>query len=217
MNEYAVARRRMVEEQLVPEGVTDPRVLQAMAEIPRHRFVPRLLRHRAYEPCALPIGYGQTISQPLIVGLMSMLLELDGSEKVLEVGTGSGYQAAVLSRLADRVLTVERIEPLALRAARTLRELGIDNVEVLTADGRLGLPEEAPFDAIIVTASPRELPRELFHQLRDGGRLVIPIGPPEAQVLYRYTRRGDDAVVERSLPVRFVPLLDGVERETDDA
>jgi len=217
VKDYAVARRRMVEQQLVPEGVTDPGVLAAMAAIPRHLFVPRLLRHRAYESCALPIGYDQTISQPLVVGLMSMLLELRGDEKVLEVGTGSGYQAAVLSRLAARVLTVERIEPLALRAARTLEQLGIDNVEVLAADGRQGLSDEAPFDAVIVTASPDELPSELFHQLREGGRLVIPIGPSAAQVLYRYHKRGGRAVIERSLPVRFVPLLPGLVREPGDA
>ncbi len=217
MKDYAVARRRMVQQQLVPAGVTDERILSVMAEIPRHLFVPRLLRPRAYESCALPIGYGQTISQPLIVGLMSMLLELRGDEKVLEVGTGSGYQAAILSRLADRVVTVERIEPLALRAARLLAKLGIDNVDVLTSDGTLGIPEEAPFDAIMVTASPEQLPSELFHQLAEGGRLVIPIGPPDSQILYRYHKREGEPVIERSLPVRFVPLLSGVVREDDDA
>ena len=208
--EYRVARERMVRDQLEAAGIQDGAVLRAMRELPRHLFVPRLLRHRAYQPCALPIGCGQTISKPATVGLMTALLELGGDERVLEIGTGSGYQAAVLSRLAASVVSVERIGPLAARAATLLAELGCANVEVLAADGRDGLAERGPFDALIVTACAPELPERLLWQLADGGRLLVPVAEHGRQVIYRCRRRGDQALIERSVTCRFVPLLPGV-------
>ncbi len=216
-SDFSVARRRMVADQIKGAGVTDDTVLAAMRDVPRHLFVPTGLRHRAYHGCALPIGYEQTISQPFIVGLMTALLELQGDEHVLEVGTGSGYQAAVLSHLARSVVSVERVEPLALRSARMLDELGYDNVEVYAADGGTGVPERGPYDAVAVTACPRRLPSLLFHQLREGGTLVLPIGEGEEQILYRYRKRGGEAIVERSVPCRFVPMLDGLVGSTENA
>jgi len=211
MNDFAVARRRMVREQLVDAGLTDRRVLKAMEEVPRHLFVPRLLHHRAHQDSALPIGYRQTISKPFTVGLMTTLLELQGHEKVLEVGTGSGYQGAVLSRLARTVLSVERIEPLARRARTALAEIGYDNIEVLAADGTCGLPAQAPFDAIIVTACAPDLPPHLVGQLAEGGYLLIPVNKGREQILYRYQRQGAEVNIEQSLSCRFVPLLEGIE------
>jgi len=210
MNDYQVARKIMIEEQLRDTGIQDPSVLGAMCEVPRHLFVPRLLRPRAYLPCALPIGYGQTISQPFTVGLMTALLELHGHEKVLEVGTGSGYQAAVLSRLTKTVLTVERITPLAERARQILREIAYDNVEVYAADGNLGLPLAAPFDAILVTACADKLPAPLLDQLKEGGRLLVPLRMGENQALYRYWKTNRETLVERSVDCHFVPLQSGV-------
>jgi len=213
MNNFAVARRRMVREQLAEAGLTDRRVLRAMEEVPRHLFVPRLLRHRAHQPSALPIGHGQTISKPFTVGLMSTLLELRGDEHVLEVGTGSGYQGAVLARLCRSVISVERITPLAERARVTLARLGVENINVLAADGSVGAPDHAPFDAIMVTACAPELPPHLVGQLADGGRLLIPVNRGSDQVLYRYVRRGGEVTIEQSVSCRFVPLLQGVTRE----
>jgi len=200
----------MVEEQLRRAGVTDQRVLAAMGEVPRHRFVPRMLQHRAYEPCALPIGFGQTISKPFTVGLMSALLELRGDERVLEVGTGSGYQAAVLGRLCDQVVTIERIAPLAARAASLLGDLGAANVEVVPGDATFGCVERGPWDGILVTACAPGLPEAMAGQLRDGGRLLIPIAHGGEQLLYRYLRRGEELAVEQSVPCQFVPLLSGL-------
>jgi protein-L-isoaspartate(D-aspartate) O-methyltransferase len=202
----------MVREQLVSEGVDDPRVLQAMTDVPRHLFVPKLLQHRAHQPSALPIGYGQTISRPFTVGLMSALLELRGHEHVLEVGTGSGYQGAVLACLAHTVVSVERIQPLADRARATLAELGFRNITVLAHDGIEGMYDEAPFDAIMVTACAPQLPALLVSQLKDGGCLLIPVDKGREQILYRYQRRGEEVLVEQSVSCRFVPLLGGVER-----
>jgi protein-L-isoaspartate(D-aspartate) O-methyltransferase len=210
MIEYAVARRRMVREQLREAGLDDPRVLRAMEEVPRHRFVPRLLRHRAHQPSALPIGYGQTISKPFTVGLMTQLLELHGHEHVLEIGTGSGYQGAVLARLARSVVSVERVMPLAERALQILGELGVENVTVLAGDGTAGWSDAAPYDAILVTACAPHLPPLLLGQLVEGGRLLIPVDNGREQILYRYRREGEEVVVEQSVSCRFVPLLGGV-------
>ncbi|MBE0564643.1 MAG: protein-L-isoaspartate(D-aspartate) O-methyltransferase [Krumholzibacteria bacterium] len=217
MTDYAVARRRMVREQLEEAGLGDRRVLGAMREVPRHLFVPRILRHRAHQPSALPIGYGQTISKPFTVGLMSELLELAGHEHVLEIGTGSGYQAAVLGWLARSVVTVERIGPLAERARGTLAETGTGNVLVLPEDGSEGWHDGAPYDAIIVTACAPHLPPLLLGQLRDGGRLLIPVDKGREQILYRYRRRGQEVEVEQSLSCRFVPLLRGLAAPDDSA
>ncbi|MBU8870345.1 MAG: protein-L-isoaspartate(D-aspartate) O-methyltransferase [Gemmatimonadales bacterium] len=211
MKDFAVARRRMVAEQLAGAGLTDQRVLSAMEEVPRHRFVPRQLHHRAHQPSALPIGFGQTISKPFTVGLMTTLLELKGHEHVLEVGTGSGYQGAVLSRLAGTVLSVERVQPLAMRAKNTLAELGYDNITVLAHDGICGVADHAPFDSIIVTACAPQLPPHLVSQLKDGGYLLIPVDKGREQILYRYRRQKEEVVIEQSVSCRFVPLLGGVE------
>lgn len=213
--DYAVARRRMVQEQLRQAGVTDHAVLRAMEVVPRHLFVPRMLWHRAYEPCALPIGHGQTISKPFTVGLMTALLELNRDARVLEVGTGSGYQAAVLSRLAAQVVSIERIEPLARRAAAQIAAVEYDNVEVRADDASFGLRDLAPWDAIIVTACAPGLPEALASQLRDGGVLLIPIEHNGGQILYRYRRQGEEFAVERSVPCQFVPLLRGMEAASD--
>ena len=213
---YSVARRRMVREQIAAAGVSDARVLHAMEEVPRHLFVPPLLAARAQQASALPIGFGQTISKPFTVGLMTALLELKGHEHVLEVGTGSGYQAAILARLARSVVSVERIAPLADRARQVLRELEYDNVEVLAHDGTTGYLDYAPFDAIIVTACAPHLPPLLLSQLTEGGYLLIPVVKDDQQVLYRYRRQGHEALVEQSVSCRFVPLLTGVNAGTPD-
>lgn len=202
------ARAKMVQQQL--QSITDPRVLQAMADVPRHRFVPEVLRERAYDDAPLPIDQRQTISQPWIVARMSELLELRGDEKVLEIGTGSGYQAAILSRLCKRVVTVERHGPLAAKARKKLEKLGINNVTVLAGDGTLGRSEHAPFDAIIVTAGAPEVPRPLITQLAPGGRLVVPVGSLDSQTLLRITAPSTpegEPVTETFTGCRFVPLL----------
>ena len=213
MKNYAVARRRMVREQLADAGLTDRRVLAAMEEVPRHLFVPKLLQHRAHQPSALPIGYGQTISKPFTVGLMTSLLELGGHEHVLEIGTGSGYQAAILARLAGSVISVERIRPLAERSRDTLAELAIGNVNVLAHDGTDGVHDHAPFDAIMVTACAPSLPTHMVSQLKEGGHLLIPINKGREQILYRYRRLGQEVSIEQSVSCRFVPLLAGVTTE----
>lgn len=207
----AKERARMVTEQIQARGVRDPRVLGAMGSVPRHRFVPDSEVSRAYQDSPLHIGHGQTISQPFIVAYMCEALELKGDEKILEIGTGSGYHAAILSLLAKEVYTVEILEPLARAAEKRLRELGYGNVKVFCKDGYKGLPEEAPFDAIVVTAAPPEIPQELIKQLRTGGRMVIPVGKGEQELL-RITRTEQGAKVERLLPVRFVPMVPGREK-----
>ena len=216
MNDYAVARRRMVREQLAAAGLDDRRVLRAMEAVPRHQFVPRLLHHRAHQDCALPIGFGQTISKPFTVGLMTCLLELKGHERVLEIGTGSGYQAAVLAALCREVVTIERVAPLARRSQQLLAGLGLANVEVRADDGRDGAPDRAPFDAIVVTACAPHLPTALVSQLVDGGFLLLPVDKGREQILYRYQRRGNEVVIERSLSCRFVPLLPGIQEAVGD-
>jgi protein-L-isoaspartate(D-aspartate) O-methyltransferase len=180
---YARERDRMVDEQLTGRGITDARVIAAMRRVPRHRFVQEALRERAYGDHPLPIGEEQTISQPYIVGLMTSLLELSGREKVLEVGTGSGYQTAVLAALARRVCSIERLPRLAERARAMLESLGCDNVWVRVGNGTLGWPDEAPFDRIIVTAGGPAIPPPLVQQLAEGGRMVLPVGSAENQIL----------------------------------
>jgi protein-L-isoaspartate(D-aspartate) O-methyltransferase len=207
MDAYWQLRERMVDEQLCGRDIVDRRVLEAMRAVPRHRFVPEEAAELAYLDAPLPIGYRQTISQPYIVALMSQLLRLRGDETVLEVGTGSGYQAAVLGRLARRVYTVERIPELAESARRALAGLGLDNVEVCVADGSAGLPEAAPFDGILVAAAAPKAPRPLLDQLAEGGRLIVPVGTIDGQILEQWTRRGDDFSCDRSAAVCFVPLL----------
>jgi len=199
----------MVRNQLEAEGITDRRVLQAMGEIPRHLFVPPEYRHLAYEPRPLPIGEGQTISQPYIVAFMTQILRLAPSDRVLEVGTGSGYQAAVAARLAREVYTVEIFGSLASSAARRLAEQGFANVVVRQGDGYYGWEEKAPFDAIIVTCAGGHIPPPLLRQLKRGGRMVMPVGGPfMTQNLVFIEKRADGTVVQRNvLPVLFVRLL----------
>jgi protein-L-isoaspartate(D-aspartate) O-methyltransferase len=203
---YEIERQRMVEEQLASRDIRDRRVLQAMRAVPRHLFVPPEYRHLAYSDGPLPIGCGQTISQPYIVALMTQLLRLRGDENVLEVGTGSGYQAAILAHLARQVHTIERHPDLAERAAAVLRSLGLNNVRVHIGDGSLGLPEQAPFQAIIVTAAAPQVPQTLLDQLAEGGRLVVPVGGKLSQFLERWRRRGTRFQQEIVAPVAFVPL-----------
>jgi protein-L-isoaspartate(D-aspartate) O-methyltransferase len=201
---YAAPRARMVERQLRRRGIEDERVLAAMAEVPRERFVPEDQRRRAYRDGALRIAEGQTISQPWIVACMASLLELRGPEKVLEVGTGSGYAAAVLSRLCREVLTIERFESLADQARETLAELRYDNVEVRVGDGTQGAPDRAPFEGISVTASAHdEPPQALSEQLAPGGILVCPVERQGRELLMRFR----DGEAEAVVPVRFVPLV----------
>jgi protein-L-isoaspartate(D-aspartate) O-methyltransferase len=202
---YTPARQRMVAEQIADRGVRDERVLAALRKVPRHEFVPAAERPRAYADMALPIGRGQTISQPYIVALMTELAGVDGSARVLEVGTGSGYQAAVLAEIVREVYTIEIDGPLAERAGATLRRLGYASVHVRHGDGHAGWPEAAPFDAIVVTAAAPRVPPKLLEQLRDGGRLVMPVGDT-AQELEVHTKTRDGVEVRRVLPVRFVPL-----------
>jgi protein-L-isoaspartate(D-aspartate) O-methyltransferase len=204
---YAAERERMLETQIISRGVLDRRVLGAMRSVPRHVFVPPEHRHLAYSDGALPIGNGQTISQPYIVALMTELLGLKGDEKVLEIGTGSGYQAAILSLLAREIHTIERHAGLARYAARLLEDLNNTNVRVHVGDGTLGLPDFAPFSGIVVTAAAPGVPQALFDQLEDGGRLVIPVGHRGDQYLERWQRHGDQFAYENILSVAFVPLI----------
>jgi len=201
------ARRRMIDEQLLARGISDPRVLRAMATVPRHEFVDEALRHRAYDDCSLPIGYGQTISNPYTVALMTEALELDGPERVLEIGTGSGYQTAVLSALCGNVFTVERLAPLAVRTRKLLDGQGLYNVALQIGDGTIGWKAEAPFDAIVVTAGGPDLPRPLLSQLRRGGRLVAPVGDGENQALVRLRVDPSGIHEEVIADCRFVKLL----------
>ena len=208
MNDFSIARRRMVEDQVMARGVKDPRVIDAMLRVPRHKFVEQGLESQAYQDAPLPIGERQTISQPYMVAVMSESLALDGTEKVLEVGTGSGYQAAVLALLADRVFSLERIPALARRARKILDACGYSKVNIRLADGTLGWQEMAPFDAIIVTAGAPDVPRDYLDQLAVGGRLVIPVGDRLSQVLMRITRTAENEFKEEQLlGCRFVPLV----------
>jgi protein-L-isoaspartate(D-aspartate) O-methyltransferase len=200
-------REKMVEEQLVARGVTDPRVLAAMRQVPRHLFVEEALQDRAYGDHPLPIGDGQTISQPFMVGRMTELLRLDGTEKVLEIGTGSGYQAAVLGELCARVCTIERVPRLARRARELLEQLGYHNVWVRVANGTLGWPDEAPFDRIVVTAGGPHVPPPLFEQLAEGGSMVMPVGEAATQVLQVIDKRGGEMHMTEHSTCVFVKLV----------
>jgi len=206
---FRQARLAMVADQVAARGVMDPRVLDAMRAVPRHEFVPLSLRDDAYVDSPLPIGHGQTISQPYIVALMTELARPSPADRVLEVGTGSGYQAAVISRLVSRVFTVELVDPLAQSASAVLRRLGYANVTVRSGDGYLGWPEEAPFDIILVTAAPEEVPAALVAQLKPGGRLIVPVGRVwDVQDLQLIEKDAGGKVKARSvIPVRFVPMV----------
>ena len=206
---FASDRQRMVEYQLRGRGIRDGRVLDAMARVPRHEFVPERFQAQAYEDHPIPIGYGQTISQPYIVALMLEALALEPTDKVLEIGTGSGYQTALLAELAASVYSIERHAGLAQNAERVLAKLGYTNIVVLVGDGSEGLPQHAPFDAIIVSAAAHELPPTLVDQLRDGGRMVIPVGPAHAQELQLVQKQQGQVLVSYLEGCRFVPLITG--------
>jgi protein-L-isoaspartate(D-aspartate) O-methyltransferase len=203
-------RRAMVVEQIEERGIKDRRVLEVMEKVPRHEFVPEKYKPLAYGDYPLPIGEGQTISQPYIVALMTECLNLKGDEKVLEVGTGSGYQAAILSVLAQEVYTIEILEPLAKKAEELLQKLGYRNVKVKCGDGYLGWKEYAPFDGIIVTCAPDHIPQPLIEQLAEGGRMVIPVGETYfPQVLKLVEKKEGKVIVQDIIPVRFVPMTGG--------
>ncbi|WP_238625232.1 protein-L-isoaspartate(D-aspartate) O-methyltransferase [Aggregatilinea lenta] len=206
--DFETLRERMVRDQLAARDITDPRVLEAMRRVPRHRFVPPRLQSHAYEDTPLPIGSDQTISQPYVVALMTQLLEVHPHETILEIGTGSGYQTAVLCELAQMVYSLERHSSLADEAQRRLADLGYHNVEVFVGDGSQGFPDMAPFDGILAAAAAPAIPGPLQTQLADGGRLVIPIGDAkQQQTLQRVRRQGNTWRVEETIPVMFVPLF----------
>jgi protein-L-isoaspartate(D-aspartate) O-methyltransferase len=207
-------RRRMVDRDLRSRGIKDARVLAVMESVPRHLFVPERLQSLAYEDRPLPIGEGQTISQPYIVAFMSELLQLSGREKVLEIGTGSGYQTAVLARLAAQVFSIEIVPSLSRRAKKLLEELRLTNIELRTGDGFFGWEEAAPFDAILVTASAPKIPERLWHQLREGGRLVMPLGEPgRSQKLIRVKKVAGQPITEDLTDVLFVPLTGAIQKQ----
>ena len=209
--DYAAARARMVAEQLAsPErGITNRRVLKVMGEVPRHEFVPANLRDLAYTDRPLPIGHDQTISQPYIVAFMTEQLAPKPTDRVLEIGTGSGYQAAVLARLVAEVYSIEIVTPLVERATADLARLGFRNVTVKAGDGYQGWKEHAPFDAVIVTCAPEHIPQPLVEQLKEGGRMIIPVGTLPDQRLYLLEKRGGKITERAVLPVRFVPMTGG--------
>ena len=205
--DLAAQRQRMVEQHLKARGIKDERVLAAMAKVPREEFIPADARPSAYEDGPLPIGYDQTISQPYVVAFMTEQLRPKQSDHVLEIGSGSGYQAAILGELVAEVYTIEIVEPLAKSAEATLQRLGYNNVHIKVGDGYKGWPEEAPFDAIIVTCAPEKVPQPLVDQLKDGGRMVIPVGERFAQQLYLLEKKNGQLKESVTLPVRFVPML----------
>jgi protein-L-isoaspartate(D-aspartate) O-methyltransferase len=206
-DEFASQRQKMVVEQLQSRGLSNKDVLRVMKKVHRHKFVPQHLRHLAYGDHALPIGEGQTISQPYIVALMTEVINPDKNMKVLEIGTGSGYQAAVLAELCGSVYTIEIVEKLGLRAQKILSEL-YQNVHVKIGDGYQGWPEAAPFDAIIVTCAPTKVPQPLADQLKEGGKMVIPVGKADAQELVVLTKQSGKLSQQAIIPVRFVPMVD---------
>jgi protein-L-isoaspartate(D-aspartate) O-methyltransferase len=208
---FEEGRARMVKEQLAGRDITDKRVLDVMRSVPRHEFVPKDVRSLAYADGPLHIGYEQTISQPYIVALMTQALDPKPADRVLEVGTGSGYQAAILAKLVRDVYTIEIVDPLAKRAAADLARLGFTNVHVKAGDGYAGWPKHAPFDAIIVTCAPEKIPPPLVDQLKEGGRMVIPVGT-EDQRLYLMEKRNGEMRERQMIPVRFVPMTRGEPR-----
>jgi protein-L-isoaspartate(D-aspartate) O-methyltransferase len=203
--DFKAMRKQMVESQIKSRGVKDARVLSAMLKVERHLFVPKEFQNSAYSDQPIPIGEGQTISQPYIVALMTELLELKGGERVLEVGTGSGYQAAILAELAGEVYTIEIIEKLASSAQKVLLELGYQNIRVKAGDGYLGWPEAAPFDAILITCAPDHIPKPLLDQLKEGGRMVVPVGT-YSQELKKIVKRSGKVETTDIIPVIFVPM-----------
>ena len=204
--DFYILRKKMIETQIEARGIKDKRVLEAMLKVERHKFVPESQKPFAYEDRPLPIGYGQTISQPYIVALMTELLELRGKEKVLEIGTGSGYQAAILAELAKEVYTIEIIEGLAKEAQKRLADLGYKNIKVKIGDGYLGWPEVSPFDAIVVTCAPEEIPPALIEQLKEGGKMVIPVGE-FFQELKLVSKKEGKILIKNIIPVSFVPMI----------
>jgi protein-L-isoaspartate(D-aspartate) O-methyltransferase len=211
--DYASARERMVQRDIAARGVEDSRVIKAMRKVRRHLFVPFMLRWQAYSDHPLPIGEGQTISQPYVVALMTEALELEGKERVLEIGTGSGYQAAVLAEIVDEVYSIEIRPGLARTGTKVLAENGYANVRVKTGDGYFGWPEKAPFDAVIVTAAANHIPAPLLRQLKEGGRLIIPLGRTTyTQYLTLVTKKKDKLEVDQLGPVAFVPMVGEVEK-----
>jgi protein-L-isoaspartate(D-aspartate) O-methyltransferase len=211
--DFKAMRDKMVETQIKARGVKDPRVLSALLKVERHRFVPEEYLNSSYSDQPLPIGEGQTISQPYIVALMTELLELRGEEKVLEIGTGSGYQAAILAELAKEVYSIEIIETLASMAKNRLLELGYQNIKVKAGDGYLGWPEVSPFDAIIITCAPDHIPKPLTEQLKEGGRMVVPVGT-YAQELKKIVKRSGKTETTDVIPVVFVPMTgEGVKKK----
>ena len=205
--DYKEHRELMVKTQLIPRGIKDKGVLDAMERVPRHLFVDSTTVANAYSDMALPIGEGQTISQPYMVAVMTELLELDGTQKVLEIGTGSGYQAAVLAELSLEVFTIERIVSLSERAKNKFSDLSYANIHVKADDGTLGWPEEAPFDRIIITAGSPEIPKPLIEQLTEGGIIIIPVGDLYSQQLLKYRKSGKNSIIEYHTPCVFVPLI----------
>ena len=208
MSNFDIARKRMVQEQIIARGISAPRVIEAMLKIPRHLFVQEAMAIQAYNDGPLPIGEKQTISQPYMVALMTELLELKPQDHVLEIGTGSGYQTAILASLCRRIFTIERIRPLAMQARKALDSLHLLNVNIKVGDGTLGWPEEGPYDAILVTAGAPAVPEALESQLAPGGRLIIPVGSDTSQTLLRIRKETDGSLTRESgIGCRFVPLI----------
>ena len=215
-DDYTGKREDMVNYQIIARGITDAETIEAMLTVPRHLLVPEDLQDEAYADYALPIGYGQTISQPYIVALMTSSLNLQGDEKALEIGTGSGYQAAVLAEIVDRVYTIEIVPELAQKAETNLQELGYTNITVRNADGYFGWEEHQPFDVIMITAAADHIPPPLLQQLRDGGRLILPLGNPlYYQTLTLVEKRGSELYIKHVLDVQFVPMT-GYVQETEE-
>ncbi len=205
--DYAPLRGKMVQEQLIPRGIKNPRVLDAFYKVPRHKFVPEELLGSAYGDFPLAIGYGQTISQPYIVALMSEYLDLTAKERVLEIGTGSGYQTAILTELSSRVYSIERIASLAKKAKDSLDQLGYSNIEIMSGDGTLGWPQQSPFDRIIITAATRNIPGPLVEQLKEGGKLIVPLGDAFSQILTLAEKKDGKLNLRQICSCVFVPLV----------